>query len=404
MKQAISGIAISCVLMTAGPAQAATDKTSCARGGDARVIEVITPGNVGQSCDVRYTRGGGANVSVPYHANNSDSFCIEKATAIVNRLRGAGFTCTTSKPALRTDVSTDAASDYVVEAQRETNAETEPEAGVDSEQPLLVAATTPEPEIVAPETTYFQEGEIDETLMAEETVVASADDALEDRMSQILAQPSLGEASGGPAQLIAQRAETDSVRHASVGVGRISGVAPDAPTPAQAVTQASMAQDQTVQPTEPIRTPETEPAPVATPKVEEKKTASGSAKSLRTPRDVILATINAQAAAWNEGDLDAFMESYWKSDDLKFVSGTSITRGWSSTMKRYRDTYGGGASLGQLNFEKLDIKMITDDVAVTTGRFNLVRDAGPSSGTFTIVLRRDNGAWRIVHDHTAADE
>lgn len=404
MKQAISGIAISCALLATGSAQAATDKTSCARGGDARVIEVITPGNVGQSCDVRYTRGGGSNVSVPYHANNSDSFCVEKATAIVSRLRGAGFTCTSSKPALRTDVSADAVSDYVVEAQRETNAEPAATAASESEQPLLVAATTPEPEIIAPAATYPQEDEVDESLLTEEPVVASADDGLEDRMSQILAQPSLDEASSGPAQLVAQRAETDSVRHAPAGMGRISGVAPDAPKPALTVTQASIGQDQTAQSEEPIREPETEPAPVATPKVDEKSPASGSPNSLRTPRDVILATINAQAAAWNEGDLDAFMESYWKSDDLKFVSGTSITRGWSSTMKRYRDTYGGGASLGQLGFEKIDIKMITDDVAVTTGRFNLMRDAGPSSGVFSIVMRRDNGAWRIVHDHTAADE
>ena len=111
----------------------------------------------------------------------------------------------------------------------------------------------------------------------------------------------------------------------------------------------------------------------------------------------------AHAAAWNEGDLDGFMSSYWKSDELKFVSGVNVTRGWNATMKRYRDRYSGGEGLGQLGLEKLEVKLVTDDVAVVTGRFNLARSAETSSGAFSLVMRRDAGAWKIVHDHTASD-
>jgi uncharacterized protein (TIGR02246 family) len=123
----------------------------------------------------------------------------------------------------------------------------------------------------------------------------------------------------------------------------------------------------------------------------------------RAAPDVIRATLEAQAAAWNDGDLDAFMNSYWKSPDLRFVSGSTVSKGWAATLKRYRERYGQGGSLGYLSFDDLDVQMIEDDVAIVVGRFLLERADGNSGGAFTLVMRRIDGAWRIVHDHTVAD-
>ena len=38
-----------------------------------------------------------------------------------------------------------------------------------------------------------------------------------------------------------------------------------------------------------------------------------------------------QQLAWNRGDIPAFMEGYWKSDQLTFVS-TRVTKGWQQTL------------------------------------------------------------------------
>lgn len=124
---------------------------------------------------------------------------------------------------------------------------------------------------------------------------------------------------------------------------------------------------------------------------------------LRDPEEIIVATLSAQVAAWNEGNLQAFMETYWKDADLKFVSGTAITKGWSPTMKRYRERYADPSGLGQLAMEKTDVEMVTDDVAIVTGRFNHVKNETSSSGVFTLVMKRVAGVWRIVHDHTVSD-
>ena len=40
--------------------------------------------------------------------------------------------------------------------------------------------------------------------------------------------------------------------------------------------------------------------------------------------------MDMQQAAWNRGDIDAFMEGYDRADSTTFVSGDEITHGWQT--------------------------------------------------------------------------
>lgn len=62
-----------------------------------------------------------------------------------------------------------------------------------------------------------------------------------------------------------------------------------------------------------------------------------------------------QQADWNKGDIDAFMEAYWKSEQLQFGGATGITRGWQATLDRYKKSYPDKATMGQLTFEIKDL-------------------------------------------------
>ena len=55
----------------------------------------------------------------------------------------------------------------------------------------------------------------------------------------------------------------------------------------------------------------------------------------------IKAVLFAQQAAWNRGDLVAYMDGYWKSDALIFTSGGRIRRGWQDADDHYKAKYGG---------------------------------------------------------------
>jgi beta-aspartyl-peptidase (threonine type) len=116
--------------------------------------------------------------------------------------------------------------------------------------------------------------------------------------------------------------------------------------------------------------------------------------------------LESQVAAWNRGDLEGFMASYWRSPELVFCSGATLTRGWDATLERYRKRYqADGREMGMLRFEGLEVQRLGPDAAFARGEYWLrMSDGQQPHGRFTLVLRRMDGAWRIVHDHTSAAE
>jgi len=108
-----------------------------------------------------------------------------------------------------------------------------------------------------------------------------------------------------------------------------------------------------------------------------------------------------QAAAWNRGDIDAFMEGYWRSDKLTFVSGTDVTRGWQPTLDRYKKRYDTRAKMGTLTFSELEITILSKDAAVVLGSWSLAREKDNPHGKFTLIFRKFKEGWRIVMDHTS---
>jgi beta-aspartyl-peptidase (threonine type) len=113
------------------------------------------------------------------------------------------------------------------------------------------------------------------------------------------------------------------------------------------------------------------------------------------------AILSKQAAAWNAGDIDGFMQYYWKSDDLTFSSGGQITRGWTQTRDNYRRRYPTRQQMGQVQFDQLEITPLGQTAALVLGRWRLSRDPDSLEGTFTLIFRRIDGQWVIVHDHTS---
>jgi ketosteroid isomerase-like protein len=121
-------------------------------------------------------------------------------------------------------------------------------------------------------------------------------------------------------------------------------------------------------------------------------------------RAEIEAVLSKQAAAWNRGDIGSFMEHYWKSDELTFSSGGQTTRGWTSTKERYEQRYLTREQMGQLRFTQLEITTLGDSAALVLGRWQLIREQSPVGGNFTLVLRRIDSNWVIIHDHTSKSD
>jgi len=109
-----------------------------------------------------------------------------------------------------------------------------------------------------------------------------------------------------------------------------------------------------------------------------------------------------QAAAWNRGDIDAFMSiGYWKSEKLTFVSGDKVTHGWQQTLDNYKKGYDSREKMGVLTFSDLEITLLSKDAAVVLGNWSLAREKDNPHGKFTLTFRKFKEGWRIILDHTS---
>lgn len=133
-------------------------------------------------------------------------------------------------------------------------------------------------------------------------------------------------------------------------------------------------------------------------------TVSAQDKSTSTDlTEQLTGILSTQADAWNEGDLVKFMGAYWKSEELTFSGGGQTTRGWQATLDRYRRNYGDKETMGHLTFSELEVTPLGAEAAMMLGRFNLLVQGKNSGGNFTLVWRKMDGRWQIIHDHSSSN-
>jgi ketosteroid isomerase-like protein len=118
----------------------------------------------------------------------------------------------------------------------------------------------------------------------------------------------------------------------------------------------------------------------------------------------IRAVLTSQQAAWNRGDIPAFLGGYWNSPELTFAGSDGIVRGYDGVLARYRKSYPDRMAMGELDFSGLEIRPLGPEAALLLGHWHLRRQAGDVGGVFSLVFKRFPEGWRIIHDHTSAQK
>lgn len=111
--------------------------------------------------------------------------------------------------------------------------------------------------------------------------------------------------------------------------------------------------------------------------------------------------LSAQTKAWNRGDLEGFMQTYWKSDSLLFIGKSGVKRGWQETLDNYKKGYPDTATMGKLSFDILVVKILSPEYYYVVGKWMLARTVGDVSGHYNLLLRRIKGKWVIIADHSS---
>ena len=130
--------------------------------------------------------------------------------------------------------------------------------------------------------------------------------------------------------------------------------------------------------------------------------SGGSEKGNAESEAAIRAVLDAQAAAWNRGDVEGYMDGYERAGTTTFISGDTVTRGWQTVSERYKKAYDTPEKMGTLAFGELEVKPLSEFYASVTGRWQLTRAKDTPHGRFALIFRRTNAGWRIVQDTTTS--
>lgn len=119
----------------------------------------------------------------------------------------------------------------------------------------------------------------------------------------------------------------------------------------------------------------------------------------------VRAVLTSQQAAWNRGDIPAFLQGgYWNSPELTFAGSDGIVRGYDGLLERYRQHYPDKKAMGELEFSGLEIRQLGSEAALVLGHWRLKRQSDEVGGVFSLVFQRFPEGWRIIHDHTSAQK
>jgi len=113
--------------------------------------------------------------------------------------------------------------------------------------------------------------------------------------------------------------------------------------------------------------------------------------------------MTTQSEAWNRGDIDGFMTTYWKSEKLQFIGSKGPTYGWQNTLDNYKKSYPSKEAMGFLSFDIINMDKRSRKVISVVGKWHLRRgaDLGDLEGHFLLILKKIKGKWLIVADHSS---
>lgn len=116
----------------------------------------------------------------------------------------------------------------------------------------------------------------------------------------------------------------------------------------------------------------------------------------------ILSVLDHGARAWDAGNLDEFVSDYLPDTATTFITKTRVLHGVEAIRGVYAARFAPGAQRDSLHFQNVEVDILGPDVVNTIAWYVLTRgDSITARGPTSLVMRRVNGRWRIVHDHSS---
>jgi len=128
-----------------------------------------------------------------------------------------------------------------------------------------------------------------------------------------------------------------------------------------------------------------------------------SQQSSSADHKAIANVLEKQLEQWNAGKIDGFMEGYWNSDSLLFMTKNGPSFGWETVRQNYHKSFPNREKMGKLTFDLERFHTLNDGSYLVVGRWIVDQGSGEKSGYFTLIFKNLEGSWKIIADHTFSD-
>jgi len=111
--------------------------------------------------------------------------------------------------------------------------------------------------------------------------------------------------------------------------------------------------------------------------------------------------LDEQIKEWNKGNIEGFMQGYWRNDSLMFIGKSGINWGWQKTLNNYKKNYPDTIAMGKLSYDIILVKELSPEYYYVVGKWMLTRSIGNLGGHYNLLFRRIHGQWLIIADHSS---
>lgn len=106
-------------------------------------------------------------------------------------------------------------------------------------------------------------------------------------------------------------------------------------------------------------------------------------------------------AAWNRGDVDGYLAGYWHSDKVRWVSEGQVSYGIDAIASTFKTRFNTPENMGQLEVTNLEIQILGESDSLVFGEWIQTTHTARHHGVFTVHVKKMDGKWRMVSDHSS---
>ena len=126
-----------------------------------------------------------------------------------------------------------------------------------------------------------------------------------------------------------------------------------------------------------------------------------AAKAAKTEETILQLTEKLQSD-WNGGDMEAFLATYWDSENFSLLFGDQSIRGFKAVAEMFRGAWTTEENMGDFSVKDAVLRQIGPDTVISSGQFTHVFPTETIEGSFSHVWKQfEDGRWLIVHEHTS---